>query len=281
MLLGHGRRLAVRVEIALGHQVLQPEEVAVAQEAQLALGHRRLVIRLDEPDVVVILVRVRGDLSQGGASIRADLCGAYSPPGFAHLLLACAAALGIEMRMRVQVAAARLVVLDGHQRPEGHVPRHARIVQRVADEARLEGRAVEAVAVAAAIEHTQMDVEEDRVEQNRPDDERNGAARQLLHRLHNGLLQVAQYQPELAGRVQAHQQHHEQAHKLHAYRAGEHRAGEEQPEPPAARVGATGGGALRYLDHAPHRAHHEEQQYRIQQDILVEGQQAHICNETT
>lgn len=192
--------------------MLQTTQIPMAEQLQRRLVRVWLVERLDQPNVVVVLVRVRGHLQTMWLLIT------YSPPFCScstHLLLPCSVALGIEMRVRVQIAPASLVILDGHQGAVGHIPRHAGIVERVAHEARLEGGAVEAIAIAAAIEHAQMDVEEERVEQHGPHDQSEGTARDLLQCLHNGLFQIPQDEPQFAGRVQTHQQHHKQPDKLH------------------------------------------------------------------
>lgn len=128
--------------------------------------------------------------------------------------------------MRVEISTACLVILDCDQCAISHIPWHAGIVQRVANETRLKSGAVESIAVSTAIEHLQVYVEEDCVEDNGPDDERQGATGNLFDGLHNGLPQVAQYEPQFAGRMETHQQHHKQTHKLNADRAGEHGTGE-------------------------------------------------------
>jgi len=107
-----------------------------------------------------------------------------------------------------------------HHRSVGHVPGLAGIIQRIPDQPGLKGRAVEAISIATAIKDTQMDVEEQDVEQDRPHDQGDGPAGHLLYGLHDGLSQIAKDEPQFGGRVQTHQQHHKQTHKLNAYRAG-------------------------------------------------------------
>jgi len=187
----------VGVQVPPGCHVLQAYDVPVAQNLQLVLGQTLLVVRLDQPLVVLVLVGVRGDLLLPGAHF-----------------------LGIQVLMRMQVAPTRLVILDGHHRSVGHVPGLAGIIQRIADQPGLKGRAIEAIAIATAIEDTQMDVEEQDVEQDGPDDQGDGPAGHLLYGLHDGLSQIAKDEPQFGGRVQTHQQHHKQTHKLNAYRAG-------------------------------------------------------------
>lgn len=88
VLLGQRGALLVRVQIASGHCVLQPNEVTVAHDHRLIFQVHLLVELFDHPPVVAVLVRVGG-----------------------HLLLTGADALRVEMPMGMQVAAADVVVL--------------------------------------------------------------------------------------------------------------------------------------------------------------------------
>lgn len=62
MLLGHGRRFAMRVQITFGRQMLEPAQIAMAKQLQRCLLRVDFVERLNQPNVVLVLVRVRGDL---------------------------------------------------------------------------------------------------------------------------------------------------------------------------------------------------------------------------
>jgi len=58
----------------------------------------------------------------------------------------------------------------------------------------------------------------------------------LICDLKNKLMvvpQIAEDEPQFSGCMQTDQQHHKQTHELNANRAGQHGAGEEEPEPPA------------------------------------------------
>lgn len=130
------------------------------------------------------------------------------------------------MGMRVEISTASFMILDCDQGPICHIPWHAGIVQRVANESRLKSGAIKSIAIPTAIEDFQMDVEEKRVKDNRPNDERDGATGNLLECFHYGLPQISQDEPQFAGRMQTHQEHHKQTHKLNADRAGKHGTGE-------------------------------------------------------
>ena len=256
---GDGGTHVVGVQAAVCRDVVEADEGAVedvvggdgvpgegAGEGGVAGGVSAPVdglgLVLDEPDVVLVFVRVEGDL----------------------LLVA---SRGVHVGVGVQVAALRVVVAEGNARAEGDFGgdvRHAFAV-----EGGLEFGAHEAVAVAGVDEAEEVDGEHGHVEGGGDDDETEDAGEEVLAPDAGGdVLAVAEQDPELQGGERTHPRDGEETNPLDAHRRAEREPRHAQPEPPARREGRRGTQLVLIREARPAQSRQcsEDDQRRVEQN---------------
>ena len=120
-----------------------------------------------------------------------------------------------------------------------------------------------------------MDVKSGNVKKNGQSDETQCSSQEMLDCVRHRMVHVAQNDPQLLHRVQAHQQYHKEPDKLDGERATQHATCERQPQPPgdAERTVAQ----VPELDHGVSSAGNEEQQNGIQQNVTIQCQESDVC----
>ena len=165
--LGLGDRCSnvVRMQATVGLKVVEPKDHLVLDEVERresipslwtvdgAIETFGLGLILEQPYVVVVLVRVQGDL----------------------LLLASG---GVHMVMGMQIAALGVVVSEGDPAAKRHVNGH--VLHRFRVERRLEFRGHETVAVTRINQAYKVDGEHAHVKRQRDDDEAERSRKQML-----------------------------------------------------------------------------------------------------
>ena len=106
--------------------------------------------------------------------------------------------LGVQVHVGVQVAPSCPGALQGNFCPVGEFEGHAGIVEGVALQLRLEGRAVEAVPIAALGEHGEVHEEVQEVQRHRQCDEPNGPRNKVAEHVPLGTHKImSQIWPQL------------------------------------------------------------------------------------
>lgn len=223
---GFGERRAdvVGVQAAVGRDVVEADDGAIMEERGRGQGVPGqgawdgcissrvggpvdgLGLVLHDPDVVLVLVRVEGDLLLLGAG-------------------------GVHVGVGVQVATLRVVVPERDAGAEGNVGGH--VGHGLAVERGLELGRHEAVAVARVDEAEEVDGEECHVDGGGDDDQAEDAGEQVLEpdaRRH--VRVVAEQDPQLQSGEGADPSNGEEANPFDACSGTEAESGGREPEPP-------------------------------------------------
>lgn len=87
----------------------------------------------------------------------------------------------VQVPVRVQIGATCPMVFERDESSIGHLPWHACIVEGVPFQLRLKTRGEEAVPIATVIQHREVNVEEERVENSRQDEEADETGQEMVH----------------------------------------------------------------------------------------------------
>lgn len=215
--LGNRRTLVVRVNTAVSKFVVESDHRAILNGTSslvvpskgtlnLAVGAQGLSLVLHNEDVVLILVRVKGDL----------------------LLLTTG---GVHVVVRVQVATLGVVVTEGDTRAERHISRnilHALGIQGV-----LELGRHETITLARVDQADEVNSEHGKVESQRNHDQTEDTREQVLEPQSRGhSTSITEQHPELESSERSHPSHGEEANPLDAECSAQREASGNQPKPP-------------------------------------------------
>lgn len=100
------------------------------------------------------------------------------------------------------------------------------------------------------------------------------SCRYLQINFYHGFAKITEFPPQFVNGEQSDEQHDEKTDELDAYRACEGTSREGQPGPPGFRERLIS--QRTDSGHAPRRAHHEAQKYRIKKNVTIQGEQSNI-----
>lgn len=266
--LSNGGTNIMRMETTVGWQMIETENHAVlnirkfgevvpraSSVDRLTIDTQRLGLVFEEPDVVVILVGIEGNLLLLGAG-------------------------RIHQGVRMQIASLGVDVPDGNTAAQKDVSRH--ILHALGVQSRLELRAHEAITFARVGEAQEVDTKHGHVEGKRDDNQAESAGHEVLgERTRGDMLVVAKHNPELNQSQAANPGNGEQTNPLDASGNSQAKTGDGQPEPPAWREGLRRSkfllvGERSEAEGSESGSNHEG---RVEQDEPGLGKKAVLCDE--
>lgn len=126
----NGSFFIVCVKISSRLKMFKSYQVTISHNCHVFLAERISVVWLDEPSVVIIFMRVSG-----------------------NLLLTCTNTFWVEMEVRMEISASGFMVLQRDDGTISYFSRHAGIVKRISYQSTLETWAVETISVSTFVQN--------------------------------------------------------------------------------------------------------------------------------